>query len=266
MCGADCSATGIRKRQKRSERETIAKKEDARWGLSVRGLLSLSASTATPTRQLTQKAPGGKRAQEEEKTTPIQRVWQRGVGQLYREWKHTAGTYACVVAFHKAVQSHVSHRIAWFETHFRCARHYQINKQWHNFRPDAVLEYVVKQETYTRRYHLWIEWDGGTMKSRALREKWRTYWIYMRSLEWPARMSTGILPLLLIIVPNRSQQDRVTHLVQEVFGDTTLLYVRITTQDLLHEHGPLAAIWMEVVPRPAKRYLRALLDLQFINE
>jgi hypothetical protein len=242
------------------------KKEDARWALSVRGLLYLSASTATPTRQLYQKAPGGKRAQEEEKTTPVQRVWQRGVGQLYREWNHTAGIYACVVAFHKAVQSRVSHRIAWFETHFRCARHYQINKHWHNFRPDAVLSYIVKEEAYTRRYHLWIEWDGGTMKSKALREKWRTYGIYMRSLEWRARMSTGVLPLLLIIVPNRSQQNRVTRLVQEVFGDTTALHVRITTQDLLHEYGPLGTIWTEVVPRPAKRHIRALLDLQVMNE
>jgi hypothetical protein len=128
-----------------------------------------------------------------------------------------------------------------------------------------VLEYVVKEESI-RRYHLWIEWDGGTMKSKALREKWRTYGIYIRSLEWRARMSTGILPLLLIIVPNRSQQDRVTHLVQEVFGDTTALYVRTTTQDLFHEHGPLATIWTEVVPCLAKRHLRALLDLQVMNE
>jgi Replication-relaxation len=239
------------------------KKEEVRWALATRGLLYISASTATPMRDLYRRAPGGKPAVPKEQTKPLQRLWQRGVGQLYQEWRHTAGVYSCVVAFHKAVQSRASHRIAWFETHFRCARHYQINKRWHNFRPDAVLSYVVKEETYTRRYHLWIEWDGGTMKSRALREKWHTYAIYMRSLEWRSRMSTGVHPLLLIIVPNRSQQDRVTRLVQEVFGETTALHVRITTQDLLHEHGPLGTIWMEVVPRPAKHQtrLRALLDL-----
>ena len=52
-----------------------------------------------------------------------------------------------------------------------------------------------------------------------------------------------------------------TRLVQEVFGATASLYVRVTTQDLLHEHGPLATIWTEVVPRSAERHLRALLDL-----
>ena len=216
--------------------------------------------------QLYQKVPGGRLAQEQVEKTPIRRTWQRGVGQLYREWNHTAGIYQCVVAFHRAVQSQPDHRIAWFETHFRCARHYQINKKWHNFRPDAVLEYVVKSQEHTRRFHLWIEWDGGTMGSNALREKWRTYEIYMRSLEWRTRMSTGVLPLLLIIVPDRSQQDRVTRLVQEVFGSATSLYVRITTQDLLYEHGVLAWIWTEVVPRPAERHLRALLDLKLMNE
>ena len=145
--------------------------------------------------------PGGRLAQEQVEKTPIRRTWQRGVGQLYREWKHTSGIYECVVAFHRAVQSQPNHRIAWFETHFRCARHYQINKKWHNFRPDAVLEYVVKSQEQTRRFHLWIEWDGGTMGSNALREKWCTYEIYMRSLEWRTYMSRGVLPLLLIDCP-----------------------------------------------------------------
>jgi len=129
-----------------------------------------------------------------------------------------------------------------------------------------VLEYVVKLEEHTRRFHLWIEWDGGTMGSNALREKWHTYEIYMRSLEWRSYMSRGIVPLLLILVPDRSQQDRVTRLVQEVFENTTSLYMRITTQNLLYEHGPLATIWTDVVPRPATRHLRALLDLQRTNE
>jgi hypothetical protein len=241
------------------------KKEDVRWALGVRGLLYLAASQAIPAHQLYQKAPGGKPEKVEEKT-PVRRVWQRGVGQLYREWNHTAGIYQCVVAFHRQALLQPDHRIAWFETHFRCARHYQVNKKWHNFRPDAVLEYMVKSEEQTRRFHMWIEWDGGTMGSLALREKWRTYEIYMRSLEWRTYMSRGVLPLLLIIVPDRSQQDRVTRLVQEVFGATTLLHVRITTQDLLHEHGPGATIWTEVVPCPAKRHLRVLLDLQRTNK
>lgn len=254
----------FRRPQGRDENSTRLgrQKEDVRWVLSVRGLRYLAASTAISPKQLYQKAPGRKPEKAEEKT----RIWQRGIGQLYREWKHTAGVYQCVVAFHRAVQSQPDHRIAWFETHFRCARRYQVNKKWHNFRPDAVLEYVVKYREHTRQFHLWIEWDGGTMGSLALREKWHTYEIYMRSLEWRSYTSRGVLPLLLIIVPDRSQQDRVTRLVQEVFSNTTSLYVRITTQNLLYEHGPLATIWTEVVPRPPIRHLRALLDFQRTNE
>ena len=242
------------------------KKEEVRWALGGRGLLYLAASTATPVRKLYNPAKGERLVQEQGEKTPVRRVWQRGVGQLYREWKHTRGVYQCVVAFHREALLQPNHRIAWFETHFRCARHYQINKKWHNFRPDAVLEYVVNSQEHTHRFHFWIEWDGGTMGSNALREKWRTYQIYMRSLEWRTSMSRGVQPLLLIIVPNCSQQDRVTRLVQEVFGSTTSLYVRVTTQDLLYVHGPLARIWTEIVPRPTERHLRALLDLQRTNE
>jgi hypothetical protein len=233
----------------------------------VRGLLYLATSTATPTRKLYQKAPGGRLAQEQEEKTPIQRVWQRGVGQLYREWKHTAGIYQCVVAFHREALLQPQHCIAWFETHFRCARHYQVNKQWHNFRPDAVLEYVVKSQERMRRFHLWIERDGGTMGSRALREKWQTYGMYLRSLEWRARMSTGVLPLLVIIVPDRGRLNRMTRLVQEILGDGAPLHVRITTQDLFHERGPLATIWTAVLPLPSEQSsrLQRLLDMEVVG-
>jgi hypothetical protein len=236
------------------------KKEEVRWALGVRGLRYLAASTGVSTRKLYQRAPGGRIDMREK--TPI----QRGVGQLYREWNHTAGTYQCVVAFHLLTELQQNHRIAWFETHFRCARHYQTNKKWHNFRPDAVLEYVVEEEEHTRRFHLWIEWDGGTMGSDALREKWRTYEIYLRSLEWRSYMSRGVQPLLLIIVPDLAQQNRVTRLVQEVFGNTTSLHVRITIQNLLHEHGAGAVIWTEVLPRPDHSHLSALFDEHLTND
>jgi DNA-binding MarR family transcriptional regulator len=244
-------------RKPRKARRSAGHPGEIRWALSSRGLLSLSASSALKISKLYQRGMGRKHKRSG-RQTPV----QRGVGQLYREWEHTRGVYHTVVAFFQAAAHHPEQSMAWFETHFRCARHYQLNKRWHNFRPDAVLEYIVKQGDRTRRFHFWIEWDGGTMGSKALQEKWQTYEIYLRSSVWRSRTSTEVLPLLLIIVPDLTQQHRVTHLVQEVLGKSDL-HVRSTTQDLFRQYGPLSAIWTAILPRPAptQAHLRALLDL-----
>jgi hypothetical protein len=253
----------MRKPRESAEELTLvlSKKEEIRWALSSRGLLSLSASSALKISKLYQRGMGRKHKRSG-RQTPVQRVWQRGVGLLYREWEHTRGVYHAVVAFFQAAAHHPHHSIAWFETHFRCARHYQLNKRWQNFRPDAVLEYVVKEQDRPRRFQFWIEWDGGTMGSKALQEKWQTYESYLRSSAWRSHMNTGVLPLLLIIVPDLRQQHRVTHLAQEVLGKSDL-HVRSTTQELLREYGPHSAIWTAILPRPApdQAHLRALLDL-----
>lgn len=180
-----------------------------------------------------------------------------------RDWSHTRGVYRCLVAFHRAAQAQPTHSIIWFETHFRCARRYRMSGIWHNFRPDAVVEYAVKQERGRQRFHFWLEWDSGTMGNKALRAKIETYRFYSRSLEWRRRMNTGVVALLLIIVPHRSQHDRIMRLVREVIGGTTL-HVRMTSWELLQEHGPLAKIWTAVLPLPSEQpsRLRRLLDME----
>jgi Replication-relaxation len=233
---------------------------DRRWVLSIRGLRYLAASMNVAETTVIQRQIHTRDVQQA--TPRVTHLQQLGVGQLSREWSHTTGVYQCITGFYRAAALQPGHTIAWFEAHFRCARRYRANGIWHNFRPDAVLEYVVKREGAAQHFHLWIEWDSGTMGSQALREKMQTYHRYIRSLEWRRRTSTEAAPLLLIIVPHRSQHNRMTHVVQEVFHEPKL-HVRITSQELLREDGPLAKIWTVVIPIPPEHAsrLRFLLDM-----
>jgi hypothetical protein len=246
-------------------------KGERRWVLSVRGLRYLAASMNAPRTTVLKPLPraGHPRPTKPQADVPqtadaLANLRQPGVLQLYREWSHTRGVYHCLVAFYREACAQPTHSITWFETHFRCARRYRVGNVWHNFRPDAVVEYVVKQERGSQRFHLWLEWDSGTMGNKALRAKIETYRFYSRSLEWRRRMNTGAVPLLLIIAPHRSQHNRITRLVREVIPSLKL-HVRITTRELLQEHGPLAKIWTAVLPSEYPSQLRELLDMEVIG-
>ncbi len=251
-----------------SQRQPAKSKPEKRWVLSVRGLRYLAASmNAHRTTVLKSQSRVGRarptkpQADVPQSADALAKLRQPGVLQLYRDWSHTRGVYHCLVAFLREACAQPTHSITWFETHFRCARRYRASGVWHNFRPDAVVEYVVRQESGRQRFHLWLEWDSGTMGNKALRAKIETYRLYSRSLEWRRQMNTGAVALLLIIVPNRSQQNRMIRLVQEVISRATL-HVRITSREFLQEQGPLAKIWTAVLPSEHPSRLRELLDME----
>ena len=190
--------------------------------------------------------------------------WQPGVYMLHKYLRHTAGVYGLVSTFYAAARSEPTHQIRWFETGTRCVRRYSLSGVWHNFRPDAVLEYLVHKEdgTVTQRLMCWLEWDGGTMAASSLKEKMQSYAHYMRSREWRRSTSSGAVPFLIIVVPDRGQFDRMSRVAQEVLADTDL-HVRIAMQPLLSEQGVHGEVWSEVVPLPLGRRtrLRCLLNM-----
>jgi hypothetical protein len=161
---------------------------------------------------------------------------QRGVPYLYQTIRHTAGIYRFVIQLTQ-VADEVGHQLLWWETGARCARRYRYRGAWHNLLPDARLAY----ETGTRTIHLWLEWDEGTMRQRSLATKLHAYEQYIKTRQW--RLDETVIPLLLIVVPDPGQEQRLSHLAATLLHETPL-HVYVTTASRLEREGPLAPIWL----------------------
>lgn len=268
----------------------LRKVQEFRWLLSERGLRHLAVSQHVPLSSILRPVKGkqkkrgksqvGPEASPEQPLPPCCEVgaeeeqdanvyplppgkWQPGVYMLQKYLRHTAGVYGLVAAFAQAAQSEPTHRIRWFETGDRCSRRYSLSGSWHNFRPDAVLEYLVEKGDRTERFLCWLEWDGGTMGTSSLREKVESYAQFVRSREWRRFAPSSAVPLLVIVVPDRGQWDRMSRVAQEALASTDL-HVRMTMQPLLDEQGIGGEIWSEVVPVPLGGHTRLmpLLDMR----
>jgi DNA-binding MarR family transcriptional regulator len=222
-------------------------KSGQRWALSPRGLRLVAARhhfgllhIATPS-----KSHGQAQAQE-----------QRGQARLVEEAGHTAALYGFFARLHLAARR-AGGQVLWWERGARCERRYRESGAWHNFRPDAFLEYAQDEQ----RLLAWLECDQGTMDMRSLAAKLHAYAYYIRSGRWREH-GLVTLPMLLCIVPEKGQFQRVAYLAREILAPVGLV-VRITTATRLAQYGPLGEIWLEVLPqRPGQGYARRrLLDL-----
>jgi DNA-binding MarR family transcriptional regulator len=169
---------------------------------------------------------------------------------------HTAGIYTFFARLHVAARA-AGHEVRWWETGSRCERRYRDHDSWHNLRPDAAMEYMAGGKLL----RAWLEWDAGTMRRKALEEKLDAYATYIRTREWN-REGLRVLPVLLIVAPNREQESRVADTARSCLADSGLV-VCVTTASRIVDVGVLAPIWARVVPEtgaPSAR--RALPDVK----
>jgi DNA-binding MarR family transcriptional regulator len=155
--------------------------------------------------------------------------------------RHTAGIYSFFARLHVAARS-LKHEVRWWETGSRCERRYRDHDSWHNLRPDAAMEYMAGGKLL----RAWLEWDEGTMKRRNLEPKLEAYATYVRTREW-SREGLRVLPVLLIVAPNREQESRVADMARSCLADTGLTAC-VTTASRITDVGVLAPIWAQVVP------------------
>lgn len=291
-----CVQTVTRRLQRGSEQtEKRLSQTEVRWMLSVRGLRYVAASAGVPASFLLKPVQRSKPSVRDERTLKdgtrpdeashhnsvknqrnggeqafmstrhaTAEMWQPGTYMLHKHLRHTAGVYELLAAFVRASGMQPGHHVEWFESGVRGERSYIMGGRWYTFRPDAALEYRVG-EPHTgvlQRYVLWLEWDEGTMAQRRLAEKMATYARYLRTATWKRSDGEGVLPRLLIVVPERGQFDRMTKAAQEELRGMGL-QVFVTMQALLRQQGVLAAIWSRVHPPPADGYtkLQTFLDM-----
>lgn len=237
-----------------------------RWILSARGVRYLAASAAFPASALLRpgrilrhnpaqdRSPVDDREHADEDHTAAShtRLWQLGSYALYKNLRHTTGVYACVAAFVRAAASSPDHQIAWFETGLRSERRYYRGGVWHNFRPDATLEYRVGRRKQGQQRLIWLEWDEGTLALSSLKEKMAAYAHYVQTHEWRRRPAmTFAVPIVLIVVPERGQLDRVIKATEILGGLEVEAWV--TTHARFFEEGPLGAIWQLIMPKEHER-------------
>jgi hypothetical protein len=195
-------------------------------------------------------APGRKAG----KTRPVVLREQK---LLLDQIHHTAAIYTFFARLHQGLRE-AGGQVLWWERGARCEYHYRDGGAWHNFRPDAALECETAEG---RRMLTWVEYDLGTMDASHLRRKLEACAYYVESRKWVEEDGLTALPLLVFVVPDKSQFQRLAALVREILAATPLV-VRIATASRIEHYGPLADIWQEVLPmRPGKPYvLRCFLD------
>src|SRR5579884_247013 len=160
---------------------------------------------------------------------------QRGITSLQHTIRHTTGIYRFITQLTHEARAQ-GHRLLWWETGARCARRYLDHRVWHNLLPDARLAYQAGEHIM----HVWLEWDEGTMRTPGLTTKFSAYAHYLRSHQW--RQDEDILPILLMVLPDPGQEQRVQRVARMILQDTTLqLYT--TTVTRLEREGLLTPIW-----------------------
>jgi DNA-binding IclR family transcriptional regulator len=208
-----------------------------RWRLSERGLRFIAAMHHVNIQRI------AKIEESDNGTTLV----QQGLDVLLRHLEHTAGIYGFFASLSQAAMEERTlvhdHRLLWWETGAACERRYRDHDHWHNLRPDALAEYQARD----RRVHFWLEWDRGTMATRDLAIKFRTYGQYMASREWFKQETT--LPLLLVVTPDQGQEMRIDRVAKATLTDSCGLIIRTTTLTRLRRQGLLGTIWNQVFPQ-----------------
>ena len=82
------------------------------------------------------------------------------------------------------------------------------------------------------------------MTGAALAVKLRAYAHYTRSREWARELRP--LPSLLLVTPDPAQEQRVQRIAQ-MCAEAGLM-VRTTTASRVAQQGPLAPIWLTMMP------------------
>ena len=142
-----------------------------RWRLSERGLRLIAAMQHISIHSIAtlEESDGG------------ESLVQHGVDVLVHHLEHTAGIYGFFASLSQAASQERlqgrEHRLLWWETGSACERRYRDHDHWHNLRPDALAEYQAGKQ----RVRFWLEWDRGTMGTRDLAVKLRTYAQYVAS-------------------------------------------------------------------------------------
>ena len=165
---------------------------------------------------------------------------------LVRHLEHTASIYGFFASLSQAASEERvlgrEHHLLWWETGAACERRYRDHDHWHNLRPDALAVYQAGKQ----RVRFWLEWDRGTMSTRDLAVKLRTYEQYVASREWFKQEAT--LPLLLVVTPNPGQERRLGRVATATLIDGCGLIIRTTTLVCLRKQGLLGPIWDQVLP------------------
>jgi DNA-binding IclR family transcriptional regulator len=207
-----------------------------RWRLCERGLRLIAATHHINVQRI---------AIHQESDAGVKLV-QQGVDVLFRHLEHTAGIYGFFASLSQAASRERrqgrEHRLLWWETGMACERRYHDHDRWHNLRPDAFAEYQAGE----RRVRFWLEWDCGTMSSRDLAIKFRTYAHYVASREWFKQEAW--LPLLLVVTPDPEQERRLCRVAIATLTDNCGVAVRTTTLTRVHEQGLLGPIWDQILP------------------
>ena len=84
------------------------------------------------------------------------------------------------------------------------------------------------------------------MNARDLTVKFTSYAQYLASREWGR--DHPVLPLLVCVTPDIAQEQRIGRVAQETLAQTHSFVLCTTTATLLTAYGPLAAIWLPVLP------------------
>ena len=118
-----------------------------------------------------------------------------------------------------------------------------MGEQWYNFRPDALAEYRVGEQSL----RFWLEWDCGTMNVSDLAIKFTSYRHYLASREWARECS--LIPALVCVAPDIAQERRMQRVAQARLAPISGFVMWASTELLLKESGPLTPIWLQGVPQ-----------------
>jgi predicted transcriptional regulator len=253
----------IRKRAPEALREKLVVKADIgqRWQLSASGMRLLAAAHhfrlhvmafEEETDQQGQEQ-GGEPLPTNGDSGASKGLIQRSSAGIFglRRVEHTIGVYGFFAHLCQAAQREREqgrrHQLLWWETGIFIGRRYRDHDRMHNLRPDALAAYQVGD----RIISFWLEWDRNTMDAKDLMEKFASYQYYIRAREWAREQQ--LLPWLLIVVPDYDQELRIRNLLTHHFGAISGLTLRITTESRIANLGPLAEIWLPVLPVRERR-------------
>ncbi len=159
---------------------------------------------------------------------------QRGVSQILRTMKHSAGVYGFLAKLQMQACA-IGQEVLWWET-TRSLRRYHLQGAWHNLMPDALFAYQAKD----MRVEAWLEWDTGSMHQKPLLKKFEAYAQYVRSQHY--RQDHRTPPTLLLVAPHSGREQMLRQIAGSVLGSLPLR-VWTTTEPLLMVQGPLTTIW-----------------------
>ncbi len=224
-----------------------------RWQLSADGMRLLAGAHHLRLHTIALEEQTHQQGQEHDAITHGNRevskeLIQRSSAGLFglRRVEHNTGVYGFFAHLSQAAQHEREqgrrHQLLWWETGIFIGRRYRDHDRMHNLRPDALAAYQVGERTI----RFWLEWDRNTMDTKDLMEKFASYQYYIRVREWSREHL--LLPWLLIVVPDYDQERRITRILTQHFSAISGLTLRITTASRMADRGPLAEIWLPVLP------------------